>query len=96
MARYGESIYGTRGNVIPPQEWGVITRKNKTFYVHLLNRPTNQPYIFIPGLNQKIKSATAMADKKSVKTKQVAEGAFVYLDGIQADDLDSIIVLELQ
>jgi alpha-L-fucosidase len=96
MARYGESIYGTRGNVIPPQEWGVITRKNKTFYVHLLNRPTSQPYIFIPGLNQKIKSATAMKGKSSVKTKQVTEGTFVYLDGVQADDLDSIIVLQLQ
>ncbi len=93
---YGESIYGTRGNIIPPQEWGVITRKNKTFYVHLLNRPTNQSYIFIPGLNQKIKSATAMKDKKSVKTKQLSEGTFVYLDGVQADDLDSIIVLQLQ
>lgn len=96
MDRYGESIYGTRGRVVPPQDWGVVTRKDKTFYVHLLNRPTAQPYIFIPGLNQKIKSATTLADKKPVKTKQVTEGCFVYLDNVPEDAMDAIVVLELQ
>ena len=27
MDKFGESIYGTRGNIIPPQDWGVVTSK---------------------------------------------------------------------
>ena len=30
MASNGVSIYGTRGNLIAPQPWGVITKKDKT------------------------------------------------------------------
>ncbi len=92
----GESIYGTRGNLIPPQEWGVITAKNKTLYVHVLNRPTNSASIFIPGLTQKILSAATMKDKMAVKTKQYGEGTFVYLHNVQTDDTDTIIVLKVQ
>jgi alpha-L-fucosidase len=92
----GESIYGTRGNIIPPQEWGVVTKKNKALYIHVLNRPANKPYIFIPDLNLKIQSAMTLKEKKSVRTKQYPEGTFVYLDNIPTDDLDTIVVLQLQ
>ena len=30
MQQNGETIYGTRGDVIPPKDWGTITIKNKT------------------------------------------------------------------
>ena len=36
MEKNGESIYGTRGNFIPVQDWGVVTAKNKDIYVHIL------------------------------------------------------------
>ena len=36
MNKNGESIYGTRGGLVAPQEWGVVTEKNKTLYVHIL------------------------------------------------------------
>jgi alpha-L-fucosidase len=32
----GESIYGTRGGPMPPQDWGVSTQKGDTVYVHVL------------------------------------------------------------
>src|SRR6202012_109609 len=52
LQKYGESIYGTRGSDIPPQPWGTLTAKGKTFYMHILNMP--HPYIFIPGMKSKI------------------------------------------
>lgn len=94
--QYGESVYGTRGNIIPPQDWGVVTARNKTFYVHVLNRPGNKPYIFIPDLSQKIKTATTMNGSKPVKVKQYGEGTFVYLDNVPAGEMDAVIVLQLQ
>ena len=64
--------------------------------MHVLNRPADKQYVFIPDLKQKIVSAVTINGKKAVKTKQYPEGTFVYLDDVPADDVDSIIVLQLQ
>ena len=37
LAKYGESIYGTRGGPFKPGEYGVSTRKGNTIYVHIRN-----------------------------------------------------------
>lgn len=87
------SIRGTLGNVVAAQNWGVLTQKNKTIYVHLLEKNDSNNYIFIPQLNEKITSANLYNSKQQVKFKQVSEGVFVYLDGIQLNDIDTIIQL---
>jgi alpha-L-fucosidase len=96
MQQNGETIYGTRGNIIKPQQWGTLTVKNKTVYVHILNRPEQPGYIFIPGLTEKIAKGFLFNGKKEVKLKQVPEGTFIYLDGVVPDDIDTIIQLELK
>ena len=93
MAVNGATIRGTRGNIVPAQEWGVITQKAKTFYVHILNKQEPKPYLFIPQLSEKINSATIFNSKTTVKFKQVPEGVFVYLDAIIFNDIDTIIQL---
>src|SRR5262249_16775912 len=93
MKQYGESVYGAKGNVIPPQEWGVVTVKDKTIYAHILKKPSDT-YIFIPGIQQKVKTVIALTDKKNLKFKQQPEGLFVYTDGITWDDLDTIIQVQ--
>lgn len=93
--QYGESIYGTRGNVVPPQPWGVITRKDNTVYVHVLKQ-VNEPYIFIPGLSPVIKNGICMNNNKAVKFKQVPEGVFVYNDGNFTDETDNVIKLTIK
>jgi alpha-L-fucosidase len=93
MKQYGETVYGTRGNIIPPQEWGVVTVKDKLIFVHLLKR-TGSNYIFVPGVQQKITSAVLLNDKRTLKFKQQPEGVFIYIDGITWDDIDTIIQLQ--
>jgi len=93
LSRYGETIYGTRGNIIPPQNWGVITVKDKIIFAHVLRKPSGS-YLFIPGLQQKITSATCLNDKKLLKFKQQPEGLFIYTDGVAWDDIDTIIQLQ--
>lgn len=93
---YGQTIYGTRGNIASPQKWGVITGKNKNLYVHILEPSFIQPYIFIPGLKEKIKSATLLAGKSKINFKQIPEGVFIYTKGLQPDDIDTIIELNTQ
>ncbi len=92
LNKYGETIYGTRGNVIEPQEWGMVTSKNKTIYVHMMNSD-GKPYIFLPGFTAKVITAVAFDSKQKVKFKQQPEGLFIYKDGLQVNDVDTIIEL---
>jgi alpha-L-fucosidase len=92
MQKNSSSIYGTRGNIIPPQDWGVVTGKDKTFYIHIL-KSTGLPYVFIPGLKATILSAQQLVGGKKVRFQQQAEGLFVYLEGISTDSIDTIIQL---
>jgi alpha-L-fucosidase len=92
---YGESIYGTKGNIIPPQDWGVVTSKNKFLFAHILKRPP-QSYVFIPISQQKINAVTSFSTNKNLKFKQEPEGVFVYVDGIVWDDNDTVIQLQIQ
>ena len=92
MQKNGESIYGTRGNVIAPQQWGIATYKNNTLYAHVLNTP-QQPYIFVPSVKGKVTSVTLMSDGSSIKYRQQPEGVFVYTDNIKLDGIDTIIEL---
>jgi alpha-L-fucosidase len=96
MQQNGETIYGTRGMIVAPQEWGVVTGKSKTLYLHILNKPAQDGYIFIPEFKDKVVKAVKFADKTIVKFKQQPEGVFVYLDGVTVDDTDTIIQVDLK
>lgn len=94
MKKNGETIYGTRGNVITPQPWGVVTAKGKVMYAHIMV-PPNQPYIFIPEVKGKIIAAKLFADGSNIRYKQQAEGIFVYTTGSKTDAADTIIELTI-
>jgi alpha-L-fucosidase len=91
MKKNGESIYGTRGTNVSPQQWGVITAKGKIIYAHILNM--QQPYIFIPGVKAKIIKAAVLNDGPPLKYKQQPEGVFLYTNGVKPDNYDTVIQL---
>ncbi len=93
MQQYGSSIYGTRGNLVPEQDWGVVTGKAKNLYVHILHKNKVGNFIFVPGVKEKIVSASLMKDTSHLNFKQQPEGVFIYLDGKELDDVDAIIQL---
>ncbi|CAM4315094.1 alpha-L-fucosidase [Pedobacter westerhofensis] len=92
LQKNGESVYGTRGNLVAPQPWGVITHKNKTVYAHILVWP-KENYIFIPKLKEKLNKAMLLGTKTAVKYKQQEEGVFIYLDGVKDAPYDTVIQL---
>ena len=97
MNQFGNSIYGTRGNVLPAQDWGVITAKNKDYFVHILyKKKLQQSYLFIPTVKEKVSAVILMKDKSGLKFKQQAEGLFIYVENVQLDDVDTIIQVTLQ
>ena len=92
----GKTIYDTKGNIIVPQKWGVITEDDKKLYVHILNKPINETYIFVPGLEEKIIDAAVLDDRSKIKFKKLPEGCFIYLDRVKTSDVNTIIQLKIQ
>lgn len=95
MKQNAASIQGTRGNIIPTQEWGVVTAKEKSVFLHVLKQ-IDADYIFVPFTKGKIKLANLYGTKSNIKFKQVEEGVFVYLKNVQQDPIDTIIQLDLE
>ena len=92
MRQNSETFFGTRGNIIEPQDWGTITAKANKLFVHLLNAE-GKNYIFIPGLKNKILKASLYNGKSEIRFKQLPEGVFIYLDGIIQNEIDTILQL---
>lgn len=96
MREYGETIYGTRGNRIAPQDWGVVTARDNKLFIHILHKPGQQNFIFVPGVNGKIIRSVLFSDKSQVKIKQQPEGVFVFLDGLEGDEVDRVVELDIK
>ena len=57
---------------------------------------SGQSYIFVPGITPKITSAILLNNRSTVQYKQQPEGVFIYLKGVEADEIDTVIRLNLR
>ncbi|HOZ84245.1 MAG TPA: alpha-L-fucosidase [Niabella sp.] len=69
LNKYGQSIYGTRGAVMAPQKWGLITANEKAYYIHILQTDSID-MIELPLPEKKLK-ATALNDGSEVKLRRL-------------------------
>lgn len=92
MKVYGETIYGTRGGVVAPHNWGVTTQKGNKLFVHILDLKDKGLYL---PLSQKVKKAIAFKDKSPVKFKQDKQGMILYLDEVPTE-VDYVVELTLE
>ena len=77
MQTYGETIYGTRGGCIKPRPWGVTTQKGNRLFVHVLE--TDDPAIFLPLGNRKVKKALHFATRQPLKIERLQGGYLLHL-----------------
>ena len=93
LARYGESIYGTRGGDIPPHGWGVTTRKGDKLYVHVLDLQDDALYL---PLAEKVGEARCLNNGERVKFDTLrGKGIVLNLEHVP-EDTDRIIELTLR
>lgn len=92
LARYGESIYGTRGGLVPPRDWGVTTQKGNTLYVHILDLQDN--CLYLPLGERRVKSARKFGSTKPVSFSREKEGILLRLDEVP-NETDYIVELTL-
>jgi alpha-L-fucosidase len=87
-----ESIYGTRGNVVAAQPWGVVTATDKTWYTHVLTLPESK-IVTVPVGLRKVKSATLLDGGTKLKFKQNKTDVIVNLGNASAESLDTVVKL---
>lgn len=95
LAQYGSSVYQTRGKLIAPQQWGVVTRRGKEIFLHILHRP-KENFILLPGFAETISSVEIMGTTKKLKWNKVNEGVFIYPEYPDNDIIDEVVTITLK
>lgn len=92
LARYGESIYGTRGGPFHGGSSCATTRKGNTIYVHVLKR-TQEP-LRLPPMDKKVVSHRVLTGG-TAQVRQAAEAVEISLPPDGRQEPDTIVALEL-
>jgi alpha-L-fucosidase len=93
-ARYGETVYGTRGGPLSAREWGVTTQKGNKIYVHILN--WQDEVLTLPKLGKKVASAKMFMDKSPVVFLENNFGLTLQVPASKRNEVDTIIELEVK
>jgi alpha-L-fucosidase len=94
LARYGESIYGTRGGPITPRPWGVTTQRGNKIYVHILDWQDSS--LALPALPGKVESAHFLKDGSRAQVTETAGGLLLQIPPSARDDFDTVAALEYE
>jgi len=92
LARYGDSIYGTRGGPFKPGRFGVSTRKDRTIFLHIRRWP--QDVLTLPNIPAKIVRSSALTGGQ-VSVRQSDDGIEVSVPQRFRQAVDTIVALEL-
>ena len=90
----GETIYGTRGGIVPPQDWGVTTQKGNTLYIHILNN-VEGGQLFLPLTGKTITKVSTYSDDTPLKFKRNGEGILISLPE-HPETVDYILTAKLK
>jgi len=93
LAKYGDSLYGTRAGPISPRIWGVTTRKDNRIFIHILDWQDDA--LFLPRLDTPIKRAYFMQTGQPVTMVATDYGTILRLPTYDKTAPDSIVVLEI-
>lgn len=92
LAKYGESIYGTRGGPWKPTGALASTRKNNTIFVHVLK--WDDQIVTLPDIPRKVTGAVVVGHG-TARVRQHGEKLVIDVPPSARDDLDTIIRLDL-
>ncbi|MHB0959487.1 MAG: alpha-L-fucosidase [Pirellulaceae bacterium] len=92
LAKYGESIYGTRGGPFKPGDYGVSTRKGNTIYLHICE--WTDEVLTLPAIPLKVVRSRVLSGG-SAAVEQTAEGLKLSVAESDRQPIDTIVALEL-
>ena len=92
LAKYGESIYGTRGGPYKPTKSAVSTRTGNTVYVHITAWP--EATLKLPPLGARIVRSRALTGGEAA-VSQTEAGVEISVPAANRQEIDTIVALEL-
>ena len=92
LAKYGQSIYATRGGPYKPAKHVVSTRNGRTVYLHIIGWP--EETLRLPALPAKIVSSSVLTGGKA-SVEQTDAGIEIRVPAADRQEIDTIVVLEL-
>jgi len=92
MAKYGESIYDTRGGPFKPDTFGVSTHKQNTIYIHILNWPGDT--LELPDIPAKIVRSVVLTGG-TVAVTQGDGRISISLKACERQPVNTVVKLEL-
>jgi len=93
LAKYGESIYDTRGGPFRPGKWGASTHRGNTIYVHILD--PGDGTITLPPINKKIISQKVLTGG-TANLEQTDKSITISLGEDSQNEIDTIVVLTVE
>jgi len=98
LARYGESIYGTRGGPFKYCPFGqgayTSTHQGNRIFLHVLDWPRNDAPIKLPPVSKKILRARVLAGGPA-DVRQQDDAITVFVPPAHRHEIDTIVVMEL-
>jgi alpha-L-fucosidase len=92
LAKYGESIYGTRGGPFKPGQWGASTRKGNQIYLHAYKFDGDK--LQLPAIPARITAARMVAGGP-VEFEQIDNGITLTVPTASQAAVDTVIRLDL-
>ncbi len=92
LAKYGESVYGTRGGPYRPNAQLVCTHKGDIVYLHILK--WNGDTVTLPAMSKRVKSSSVLTGGE-VKVEQTATELRITVPANDHREIDTIVKLQL-
>ena len=92
LAKYGQSVYGTRGGPYMPARHVVSTRNGRTVYLHIIAWP--EEVLRLPALPARIVSSRVLTGGAAT-VAQAATGLEIRVPAADRQAIDTIVALEL-
>jgi alpha-L-fucosidase len=91
LKKNGYTIYGTHAGYMKPQDWGAITERGNSVYLHIFKTDGDKFFVKIP-----YKVRTAEMNGQLLQVKVLGDNyIMIDLKGILLDPVDAIIKLEV-
>lgn len=92
LAKYGESIYATRGGPFLPGDWGVSTHRGREIYIHVLNWPADK--LALPSIPAKIVRVSVLTGGDA-GLNQTENSVELSVPSADRNETDTILALQL-
>jgi alpha-L-fucosidase len=93
LAKYGASIYGTRGGPFKPGPWGAATQKGNRVYLHILDPKLDT--VTLPAIKKKIAGSRVLTGG-SASVRQTDQAIEISIPKADRQEFDTIVVLTLE